>query len=256
MTRSDAKDIQLYFSRIRPIYHQLFNLAHAIAGNCDQAEYCLQYAMLDCWANGDASANRHGFRESLRSSVIRTALRMSQSEEGKSEFDWDGLSAREEGASPVATFIVQEPMEARRILALRYGCGLTLRQIARLVGCEAGRVQTLLRRFEARVRRRLSGGDQRRADLLIAQAVRAQMALPCPQAPEIGSVLRTFQADAASITRPSRLPMRILHAVLALVLALLCILAFWLTAVLMQPAQLEAPTTQPVALEQAEATGD
>ena len=82
------------------------------------------------------------------------------------------------------------------------------------------------------------------------------MALPCPQAPEIGSVLRTFQADAASITRPSRLPMRILHAVLALVLALLCILAFWLTAVLMQPAQLEAPTTQPAALEQAEATGD
>ena len=253
MTRTDAEDFQLYFSRIRPIYHRLFNLVHAVTGNCDQAEYCLQYAMLDCWTNGDASANRHGFRESLCSAVIRAALRLAQSEGGGAEFDWDGLSAPEGEGSPVAQLITQEPLEMRRMLALRYGCGLSLRRIARLTGCERSRAQALLRRFEARARRRLSGGDRRRADLLIARAVRAQLALPSSQAPEIGSVFRTFQADAASISRPSRLPARILRAVLAAVLAVLCVAAFWLVAVLMQPARLEAPVhpETPTAAEEA-----
>ena len=250
MTRTDAEDFQLYFNRIRPIYHQLFNLAHAITGNCDQAEYCLQYAMLDCWANADASANRHGFRESLRNSTIHAALRLTQSEDGKAEFDWDGLAAREGEPSTVVHLIAQEPLETRRMLALRYGCGLSLRRIARLTACEKGRVQARLHRFEARARRRLSGGDRRRADLLIAQAVRAQLALPSPQAPEISSVFRTFQADAASISRPSRLPVRILRGVLAIALALICVAAFWLAAVLMQPARLEAPAAQSAALAQ------
>ena len=77
MARSESEDFQLYFSRVRPIYHQLFNLAHAITGNCEQAEYCLQYAMLDCWAAGDASASRHGFREGLRRSSRATRKRSS-----------------------------------------------------------------------------------------------------------------------------------------------------------------------------------
>lgn len=256
MTRSDAEDFQLYFSRIRPIYHQLFNLAHAVTGNCDQAEYCLQYAMLDCWANGDASANRHGFREGLRSSTIHAALRLMQSSDDAPEFDWDGLAAREEESPCVAQFIAQEPLETRRMLALRYGCSLSNRRIARLTGCEAGRVQAQLRRFEVRVRRRLSGRDQRHADLLIAKAVRAQLALPSPQAPEIGSVFRTFQADAASISRPSRLPVRILRVALAAVLALLCVAAFWMAAVLMQPARLESPVAQSAVLEEQAAPGE
>ncbi len=247
MARSEQDDFQLYFSRVRPIYYQLFNLAHAITGNCEQAEYCLQYAMLDCWAAGDASASRHGFREGLRSSAMHAALRLADTEEA--EFDWDGLNAPEDESDPLLKQVAQEPLDLRRFLALRHGCGLSPRRIAKLTGNDTSRVQAMLRRFEARTRRKLSASDRRRADSMMAQAVRNSMNRPSPLAPEMGSVFRSFQADAATITRPSRLPGRILRAVLTAALALFCIAAFWLVAVLMQPAVLEE-TEPPAAQEE------
>lgn len=240
MARSEVEEFQFYFNRIRPIYHQLFNIAHAITGNCDQAEYCLQYAMLDCWSAGDANASHHGFREGLRSSVTRAALKCASN----GEYDWNGLHTDPESDDPLVKLIAQEPPELQRLLTLRYGCGISPRRIARIVSSDLNRVQTLLRRFEARTRRRLSGGDRRRFDVLVVRTVRSQLNQPNPLAPEMGGTFRTFQADAASITRPNRLPARILRAVLAVILAIFCVAAFWFTAVLMQPAVLEKPAEQ------------
>jgi len=240
MARPEVEEFQFYFTRIRPIYHQLFNIAHAITGNCDQAEYCLQYAMLDCWSAGDANASHHGFREGLRSSVTRAALKCGGSE----EYDWKGLQTDPDSDDPLVNLIAQEPPELQRLIALRFGCGLPPRRIARATGLELSRIQTVLRRFEARTRRRLSAGDRRRFDTLIVRTVRSQLNQPNPLAPEMGSTFRTFQADAASISRPSRLPARILRAVLAVILAVFCVVAFWFTAVLMQPAVLEKPAVQ------------
>ena len=240
MARPEVEEFHIYFNRIRPIYHQLFNIAHAIAGNCDQAEYCLQYAILDCWNVGDANASHHGFREGLRSSVTRSALKCA----GSGEYDWKGLQTDPDSDDPLVKLITQEPPELQRLIALRYGCGLSPRRIARATGLELNRIQTLLGRFEARTRRRLSTVDRRRFDTSIVRTVRSQLNQPCSLAPEMGSTFRTFQADAASITRPSRLPARILRAVLAMVLAVFCVVAFWFTAVLMQPAVLEDPAVQ------------
>ena len=238
MARSEQDDFQLYFSRLRPICHQLFNLAHAITGSSEQAEYCLQYAMLDCWAAGDASASRHGFREGLRASVTHTAQRIANTEDV--DLDWNGLTVEDGESDLLLNLIAQEPVELRRIIALRFGCSLSPRRIARLINSEPSRVQSALKRFEARVRHRLSNVDRRRADFLLTQKIRASLSQPSPLAPEMNSVFRTFQADAASISRPSRLPARILRGILAAILALICIAVFWLVAVLMQPAVIEA----------------
>ena len=235
MAHREQDDFQLYFSRVRPVYHQLFNLAHAITGNCEQAEYCLQYAMLDCWASGDASASRHGFREGLRNGIVRTALRLAADEQA--EFDWDGLAAAEGEADPLLAQISQESTDLRRALALRYGCGLSPRRIAKLMHVDASRVQLLLKRCEARARRGHAAG---RGESPLVRAVRGWMSLPSPQAPEMGSVFRGFQADAAAIARPNRLPARIARGLIACALALLCIAAFWFAAVLMQPAAMDA----------------
>lgn len=236
MARPESEEFQLYFSRIRPIYHQLFNLAHVITGNCEQAEYALQYAMLDCWSAGEASASHHGFRESLRSGVIRAALKTASPQ---AETDWDGLRPDGENGDPLLRAIAQESTETRRLLALNRGCGLSVRRIARLTNMDKARIQTLLHRFEARTRRRLSASDRRRYDLLIVRAVRSQLSLPTPAAPDMGAIFRTFQADAASVSRPNRLPARILKGVFTAVLAIIVIVAFWLTAVLIQPPVLE-----------------
>ena len=239
MARSDTDDFQLYLSRVRPIYHQLFNMAHAITGNCDQAEYSLQYAMTDFWAA--SSGSQHGFREGLRNTLIQAAMRTAS---GEAEFTWNGLSCEnpEEEHDPVRRLIATESVELRRVLALKYGCGFSLRKIGRVMGIEPRRIQTALSRFEARARRKLEPGLRRRFDGLMLKAVKADFNLPSPLTPDMGNAFRTFQADAAAMTRPSRLPSRILHGVLAVIMALICIAGFWLAAVLMQPPVLEEPT--------------
>ena len=63
----------------------------------------------------------------------------------------------------------------------------------------------------------------------------------CPRAPDMASSFRSFQADAAESSRPSRLPVKILQWIIAAVLAVMCIAAFWFAAVIMQPPVMEEP---------------
>jgi len=233
MNYPDNEDFQLYYSRFKPLYHQLFNIAHAITGSAANAEYSIQYALLNCWDGGDAG--RHGLREALKRSVIRAALKNIDTD----ACDWDGLHAVQEDPDVLHRMIGQESPEMRRILALKYGCGLPLGRIARLMDTDAGRVKQLIERFEARTRRRLEASDRRKYDILLHQSMRSFFAAPSPLAPEAGSVFRSFQADAAGIAKPSRLPMRIAQWVFTALLAIACIVAFWFAAVLIQPPVLE-----------------
>ena len=236
MAHNESEDLQLYLSRVRPLYNRLFSMAHAITGNSETAEYSLQYALMEHWANGFPS--RHGFREGLRNSLIHSAMRSAQSD---ADFDWNALNGSEEESDPIRQLLSQEGLELRRVLVLKYGCGLSLRRIGRIMSLEPKRIQTALSRFEARAKRKLPAELRKRCDGLIHRSISAELNRPSPLAPDIGRVFRTFQADAAALSRPSRLPARILHGIIALLLALICIIGFWLAAVLMQPPVLESP---------------
>ena len=227
------EDFQLYFGRIRPVYHQLFNMAHAITGNAAQAEYCLQYALLDCWKGGESS--HRGLRDALKRSVVRAALKNAQSDAP----DWDALQTTADDPDQIRRLISPESTEVRRILALKHGCGLSSARIARLMGTDTARVRQIIDRFEARIRRRLDRSARRKYDVLIHHAVRSYFVEASPLTPEMNSVFRVFQADAADVAKPGKLPARIVKWVLAAVLAAICIAAFWLAAVLIQPPVLE-----------------
>lgn len=240
MARHEQADFQLYFSRVRPIYYRLFNLAHAITGNSEQAAYCVQYAMLDCWATGDASASRHGFREGLRSSTMEAALRIADTEDV--EEDWNGLCIDEGESDALMRIVGEEEQPLRRILALRWGCGLSPRRIARLL--DDGHIAAQIHSFEQRANRKLGISHGKTNEAALARAIRRRMAEPSPLAPEMGVVFRGFAADAASVSPPSRLPARIFRCILTAVVTILCIIAFWLVAVLIQPSTVEGSTPQ------------
>lgn len=237
MQQRDMQALERYLGRIRPIYHYLFNLAHAVTGSGEAARYALQCAVLQGWIADEDAAGQHGFREAMRRFVIRAALRADGGEQ-----DWEGLPAGGEG-DPLRVLISQESVEMQRVLALRCGCRLSARQIARACGMDARRVGSMLRRFEARMRRRLQGAAGQRIDKRIDRAVRAALHQPVSGAPDMGSVLRSFQAEAVDAIRPSRLPVRIVQLIIAAVLTLVCMAAFWFAAVLLQPPVLEKQDT-------------
>lgn len=233
MQQKELQGLEQYLSRIRSIYPYLFNLSHAVTGSCEAARYALQCAMLQGWTADEDSAGYHGFREAMRRLVIRAALKAEAAEQ-----DWEGLPAVEE-SDPVGRLIAQEPVEMQRILALHSVCRLSNRRIARICGMDAKRVGGMLRRFEARMRRKLPGTGGQRMDRRINHAVRFAMQQLCPGAPDMGAVLRSFRANAADMVRPSRLPVRIAQGVIAAVLTIVCMAAFWFAAVLLQPPVLE-----------------
>ena len=237
MMPSDNEALQLYLNRVRPAYCQLFNLAHAITGNCERAEYALQFAMTDYWAACNAPGMHHGFREGLHNSLIHAAVRDALSAKtAPVEFTWNGLNADDADTDPMRRIAAAESLETRRILVLRYGCGFSPNKIARLMQTDARRIITLLRRFEARARRKLEIADFKRFDSLISRTIRNELALPNAYLPDMGNMFRSVMADANNIARPNRLPSRIARAIVAVILAALCMLIFWFAAVLMQPA--------------------
>ena len=69
-----TEELQLYFARIKPIYRELFGMAHAICGNYETAEYVLQRAVLEGWTRNERSSRRVGFRESVRGALKRIAV--------------------------------------------------------------------------------------------------------------------------------------------------------------------------------------
>lgn len=234
MTQNDTRALEQYLSRIRPIYHQLFNLAHAVTGSSEAAAYCLQYAMLQGWIAGEGEAGQHGFREALRRFAVRAALKCDLREQ-----DWAGFEDVAE-ADPLYRLIAQENPEMQRVLALHFGCGLSMHQAAKIMDTDARRISAMLRRFEARAARKLQGRQQR-LDRRITHVLRQAMNQESPLAPEMGASFRSFQADAAESSRPSRLPMKIIQWIIAAVLAVMCIAAFWFAAVILQPPVMEEP---------------
>ncbi len=229
--RPDSDDTRLYIGRIRPIYHQLFNEAHAICGDSRRAEYALQCAILDYWQE-TARSRRGGFRDGLRNTLIQTAIRTAMDRSSATgEATWDEMTAQ--GDDGVLALIGSEPRDMRRVLALKYGCNLSNLRIGRLMGLEPSRVQTALMRFEARTRRKLGGVHGAKFDALMRRAARIDFARPCAAEPDINAVLRAFQADAGSLPVRSHAATHIFHYALTGFLILICMAAFWLIAVLL-----------------------
>lgn len=233
MSIHDTDEFQTYYTRIRPIFPLLFNIAHLITGSSDSAEYSIKCAMLDCWLAGENNAVMHGFRESLRSRTIRAAMRSRNDDE---EFDWSGLPLNETDTDPIMLQLRKEPIDAQRVLALHYGCGFSARKCASLCNIEPRKARGMIERFRRRMARKLSASRRRRFEASMPKYIRDILSRPGTELPEAAAIFRAFQDDARDALRPSRLPARILRIILTFFLALLCVLGFFLAAVLMQPA--------------------
>ena len=236
MSEQTAGALRAWFKRVEPLYPELFNTAHVICGNYDQAENALRGGILDVWA--ESGEGGMGFRERLRGAVREEALRLSRSD--SADFTWPGIT--ETVDDPISAQAAKEDIEIQRLLILRHGVGLSPGRIALVTGMPASLVRSTLARFEARCKRRLPAKDQPRFERLLVQSMRRQLnarsGIPHPAA-----VYRAFEAEAAALQPPAHRLSTIIYRVLVLVMALVCAALFWLFAVLVQPPNIEANPT-------------
>lgn len=231
--------LHAFFSRVTPVVPELFNMAYAICGNYDLAEYVVQYTLMEAWIG--ESRGGMGFREGMRHTLRQVAVEEAlEPRENPPEFTWDGLKG--ESDDPVLKLLARESAETRRVVALRVGCGLQPARIARLMGVSAGRVREILDRFERSASRKLPAQQRtKRFDMMLYRSVGHAFDLADAGMPSLGVIYRTFEAEAQETRRPTHLAARIFRRALLIVLAAVLALVFWLGAVLIQPEIPEKP---------------
>lgn len=246
MNQTTSEALRAYFKRVSGACPGLFNMAHAILGNYDLAEYALHSALLDVWRDNPQSGL--GLQEKLRACLRRIAVKVALSGRGQSaERTWNGPESPD--PDPIIDLAAQESAEIRRCIVLKYGCGLSPGRISRITGVSQAQLKTAFARFEARVRRRLPLRERRRFESRIVQAVEDFLWRIGPDVPDNATLYRAFEAEAAQITVNDHRISRIIGHIVLVVLALACAFVFWLYAVISQPARLESPENVPAAVE-------
>ena len=245
-TQADA--LRAFFARVRPYYRELFNMAHAICGNYELAEYAVQSAILDIFRRG-TPRSRAGLRENLRARVRAMAVEQARLIDD-AELTWDGF--REDAIEGAEGDVVLqaaslEPLENRRMLMLRYGCGLSAHDIARLLDMPAAQVSGVLTRFSRRLKRRLPPREHARVERAIVHSARGWLEKQNGGMPDAGAVYRSLEAELMEAGGGAHRVSRVLGRVLAIAVALLLAALFWLFMVLLQPPRLEEPAAPTVA---------
>ncbi len=217
----DLDSLRDYFDRTIPMLPELFNIAHAICGNAQAAEYALMYALMELWMS--ESRGNPGLREGLRNEIREVAL-----EESGGECTWTGA---EFALDPL---LGRENARMRRMIVLRYGCNLSCALIGRLFQQSASAVRRQLARFLMR----WASAEQipeRQAEAALTRRIRRQMLTPSPSMPATEAIYRALAEEAVQTARPRHIVSRMLRRVAAGVLIALCALLFWLIGVLIYP---------------------
>ena len=257
-----SEEMQLYFSRVRPMCRELFGMACVICGDYEAAEYALQRAILDGW-NARTGRTGAAFREDLRELLRLSAVQEAQKpENGTAEaaedcFAHDALPDAlddEPQRTPDEALLLQEIQrespEFRRLLALVHGCGLKPAEAARMIGMNAKQAQGRLERFAANARRKLPQRQRRQLEALTERLAREELLRIGASLPDPGTIYRRFEAEASQVHRsPRRWLSHAVNAVIVVVLAVLCTFLFWLVAVLIQAPAEPVPGEAPAAME-------
>ena len=229
---AQSEEIRLYFARVRPLYHELFSMAHVICGNYQQAEYALGSVILMGWNSRRHFRSARGFRENMRADMRRIAL---SRVDPATEITWEINDPGDGDSAPCLAAIDEDPAVIRTVM-LRYGCGLSMKEVSRVMGQPRRQTEQTLRRFMRRFRRRM-GGSAAKIEAIIQEMCREELAGGA-EAPDIGAIFRTFEAEASQNYRPgTRLAGRIAACAAYVLLMLMLALAIWLASAVLRPAQ-------------------
>ena len=146
------------------------------------------------------------------------------------------ISQDADGVHPLIDLLANEPPETQRIMVLRYGCSLTAKEIAGLIGENAEQVRERLSRCQARAERWLTKRDIpcKPFDRYATQEIRQWMNRENSEPIDVGYFLATFEKDADGAHQPRRIAARIIRAVLTTAAALILAVGVWLIAILME----------------------
>ena len=230
----EEKEIQGFMKRLRPSVRYFYRAAYAITADRSMAEYVLGEALVKAYMKGVAPAGTLGFRDSVLTVIRECAL--GQLKREMPEDEWDGFFADPSRHEPIAETVARESLELQRMSVLRYGCGMTVREIAALTRTTVDRVQDALNQGRLRIERALAREKKnaRPFDRLAMRAVRQAMNREGNDQIDPDYILHSFETELAGRRRPRRVLRRLAGGLLLAALGLLFAALLWLLAILME----------------------
>ena len=229
-----ADDSALYRKKLTPMLRGLQRSAHAMTGNRAIGEYALNTAILETYLRRADWHGRPGFRESIMRS-LRAVVLAERGKVRRAEMDWPGLAPAGDGEDPILLALEEASLEAQRALILRFGCGMTPREVARITGMRQDVVRDAAAAFRLRAQRllRRAGKPSRAPERAIAYSIRRALNREGDDVPSAAQALRSFEQDAETMRPPRHIARKLLKAVFFSLGALLCAALFLVGAVLM-----------------------
>jgi len=226
---------QTFIERARPMLGALYHSALLITDNAETAETALQQALLQVYNASDAH-DRRALREQLKAAVRDCAfarlrdMPLTDAERG----DWHGAGGSSVVDDPVLSVLLSrfqmEDRELQRYLLLRYGFSLSHQRAA-----EASEMDPAQAREEyARFRARAAGARPEAFERSLARMCR-QILDDGGAAPDMSAVCRAFERDAVLSARGKKKKRNLPLLVFSALGVVLCMLLFWLMAVLLEP---------------------
>ena len=224
MKKVDLDQLRAYFDRVSPFIPELFNIAYAICGTEEAAEYALMYALMDVWMS--EARGGIGMREGLRNAVREVALEEALDRED--ELAWDG---GELAANPELAPLNRANAQTCRLVVLRSGCNLGFSVIAKLMDVSAADAKREFNRFKCEWAKR-ANIPEHGAEAALSKRVRRQMSAASRLQPSTEALYRSLTEEALQTARPKRLAGRILRRIAEGIVIALCAFLFWLIGVL------------------------
>lgn len=230
----EERDIQNFIKRIQPSIRYFYRAAYAVTADRQMAEYVLGSALVDSYLRGTAPAGNLGFRDSILAVIREKALAQLKAEPGENE--WDGLLAHPQNNDRLAELVLREPLETQRMIVLRYGCALTIREIGTLMSLDPGQVQDTLSRSRLHMERILNNEKlpSHPFDKLAMRAVRRLMNTESADQIDVSYLLHNFEMELSGRHRRRRVVLKTVRWLLLTLFALVCAVILWLIAVLME----------------------
>lgn len=244
--RRAEDDINRFIEKIRPYLTGLYRRAEVIVANESLAEYIVQNVITEAYPLYLEGRGRAAFQEGLNALLRNIALEELNSKRNMEDYAQDAEETVEQSLYLNATYnqddaiesalytrVMREKFLVRRMLMLKYGCGLNASQIGSVLKVRASDVRQRLRILNARLFRGARGTQIPALEQHLAKMSIAALGRQGDDVPDMTTIFQLFTENIQTLGGVNKRAPVILHTALMILGGLLCAVLFWLISVLL-----------------------
>ena len=219
-----------FIRSVRPHIRYFYRASYAITADHRLAEQVLMEALVRSYLKKAASAAA-GLHDAVLAHIRASAFEFLEGAAPPDE--WQGLPLPADGQDPYTALFSGDDLLTQRVVVLRYGCAMTVREIASVTGLSDETVKERLTAARRRVARTLKKDGAAREDRACLRVVRRAMSLDGGDKIDTDYIIAELEREIAARHRPRQYVQQALKGVLFVALGLTLCALLWCAGILL-----------------------